>query len=121
MTVKDNRWPSPVKPSNLREHFATTYRLDANQVEIMLDSSAKSLENTLDELQKAIDDELGYAEISRLGHSLKGVLLNMGELEWAELARFIEKSAGAGKNEKYSELVNGLRKGVESFLNRSRH
>ena len=118
MTVKDNRWPSPVEPSNLREHFATAYRLDTNQIEIMLESSARSLENTLAALKKAIDDNHGYAEISRLGHSLKGVLLNMGESEWADLARLIEKSAGAEQQENYRELVDGLQKGVENFLNR---
>ena len=116
MTRENDQFPSPVEPSNLREHFATIYRLDANQVEIMLKSSAKSLEVTLADLQKAIDDNQGYREIERLGHSLKGVLLNMGELEWAEMARKIEKAAGAEEQENYRDIVCGIQSGVEKFL-----
>jgi HPt (histidine-containing phosphotransfer) domain-containing protein len=119
VTREKGQWPSPIEPSNLRVHFATIYRLDTNQVEIMLKSSAKSLETTLTELQKAIDGNNGYREIARLGHSLKGVLLNMGELEWAELARRIEKSAGAEEQENYRDIVGGIRSGVEKFLDRS--
>jgi HPt (histidine-containing phosphotransfer) domain-containing protein len=118
VTSKKDQWPSPVEPSNLREHFTTTYRLNSDQVEVMLKSSALSLATTLAKLQKAIDENHGYGEISRLSHSLKGVLLNMGELEWAELARRIEKAAGAEEQEKYRDIVCGIRSGVENFLER---
>jgi HPt (histidine-containing phosphotransfer) domain-containing protein len=118
VTSKKDKWPLPVEPSNLREHFSTIYRLDASQVETMLKSSALSLAKTLANLQKAIDDDHGYGEISRLSHSLKGVLLNMGELEWAELARRIEKAAGAEEQENYQDIVCGIRNGVEKFLER---
>ena len=114
--MEKDRWPSPIEPSNLREHFATTYRLDIHQVEIMLKSSAQSLEATLTDLQKALDDNLGYQEISRLGHNLKGVLLNMGELEWADLARRIEKAAGAEDQENYRDIVCGIRRGAKIFF-----
>ncbi len=118
MAIEKGRWPLPIEPSNLREHFATLYRLDTDQVEIMLESSAKSLEATLTELQKAIDDNHGFREISRLGHSLKGLLLNMGESEWADLARHIEKSAAAEEQEDYRDIVYGIRSGVKEFLAR---
>jgi HPt (histidine-containing phosphotransfer) domain-containing protein len=118
VTSGKDQWPSPIEPSNLRVHFATIYRLDAHQVEVMLESSAKSLKTTLAELQKAIDDNHESREISRLAHSLKGVLLNMGELEWADLARRIEKSTGAEGRENYQDIVCGIRSGAEKFLDR---
>jgi len=84
----------------------------------MLESSAKSMEKTLTELQKAVENNHGCGEISRLGHSLKGVLLNMGELEWAELAKILEKSAEAEEPENYRDIVWGIRSGAEKFLDR---
>lgn len=119
MTVKKDSWPYPVEPANLRKHFETVYRLDRNQVDLMLESSAKSLRITLGKLNNAIDNNQGYSEISRLGHSLKGLLLNMGEPEWAELARFIEKAAGAEQQEDYRGIVGGICRGVEQLLNGS--
>ena len=105
-----------MEPANLRNHFETIYQLDPSQVEIMLESSAKSLQATLTDLSKAIEGDNGLKEVSRLGHSLKGLLLNMGEREWADLARRIEQSAALGKQMDYMGIIKGIRQGSKKLL-----
>tara|TARA_Y100001933_G_scaffold74916_1_gene76237 strand:- start:329 stop:724 length:396 start_codon:yes stop_codon:yes gene_type:complete len=114
--VKSDRWPAPMEPANLRVHFETTYRLDDSQVEVMLESSVKSLKATLSRLDAAIEGDHGLKEVSRLGHSLKGLLLNMGEREWADLARLIEQSAAVGEQRDYRDILRGIGQGAEKLL-----
>ncbi len=105
-----------MEPANLRVHFETTYRLDDSQVEVMLESSVKSLKATLSRLDAAIEGDHGLKEVSRLGHSLKGLLLNMGEREWADLARLIEQSAAVGEQRDYRDILRGIGQGAEKLL-----
>ena len=118
MSLDDNQdsLPAPIEIENLRSHFRNTYGLTEAQIEKMLVSSARSLSTTLDQLYNSLEKEENLADITHLGHNLKGVLLNMGELEWADIARRLEKSAAAGESENYREIARSIGKGAEYIL-----
>lgn len=108
--------PAPIKIENLRSHFRNTYGLTEEQIEKMLISSAKSLATTLSKLYDSLEKEEDLPELNRLGHSLKGLLLNMGEQEWAAIARHLEKSAAAGEPENYREIASSIGGGAEDIV-----
>lgn len=119
MSLNREQCPSPMEIANLREHFATSYRFDDAQIDIMLESSLKSLKLTLGKLEEAVAEPPGHEEISRLAHSLKGLLLNMGEHEWAELARHIEKTAEELAQSEFEDIVGVIRYGSRKLLSKS--
>ncbi|SHO42947.1 Hpt domain-containing protein [Desulfopila aestuarii] len=108
--------PAPVTIAGLRNHFHSTYQLGEKQVELMVNSSRKSLDKILAEARTALQSDNVPAEMVNIGHSLKGLLLNMGEPEWAEIARDLEKSARAGEVRDYSALVALLTEGMATVL-----
>lgn len=108
--------PAKVTLERLRHHFKSVYRLADDQVETMVLSSARSLNISLASLFEALDNDIDLSEISRVGHSIKGLLLNMGEQQWAELARELETSAASGLDINYRKLVDEINKGVEDIL-----
>ena len=116
MKPEEKREPSKVTWERLRNHFKTVYRLADEQVEMMLKSSSRSLSASFDQMYEALKNESDFEKISRTGHSLKGLLLNMGESAWAEIARDIELSAAARKPKDYRALVDCLHSGVEEVL-----
>jgi len=116
LNLEDTGVPPKVTVNNLRNHFKTVYRLADDQIDIMLESSAKSLNTSLSALYDAIGEGASLEEVSRLGHSIKGLLLNMGEQGWAELARELELSASGGADVDYKGLIDGIHKGVEDIL-----
>jgi len=108
--------PAPVTIAGLKNHFHTTYQLGENQVELMVNSSRKSLDKILTEARTALHSDNIPVEMVSVGHSLKGLLLNMGEPEWAEVARELEKSARAGEVRDYAALVALLTEGLATVL-----
>ncbi len=116
MSLNRDQYPSPMEIANLRKHFATSYRFDDAQIEIMLESSLNSLKSTLGKLEEAVAESHEHTEISRLAHSLKGLLLNMGEHEWAELARHIEKSVKSAEQKELEVIVGEIRRGSQKLL-----
>lgn len=116
MKSEETMFPSKVSEERLRNHFKTVYRLDDNQVDMMVKSSANSLSNSLTALYEVLDGETELQHISKLGHSIKGLLLNMGEQEWAEIARKLEVSASSGADIDYRSMVDCIQKGVEDLL-----
>jgi len=108
--------PAPVTIAGLKKHFHTTYQLGENQVELMVNSSRKSLDKILTEARTALHSDNIPVEMVNVGHSLKGLLLNMGEPEWAEVARELEKSARAGEVRDYAALVALLTEGLATVL-----
>ena len=108
--------PEPVTIAGLKKHFQTTYQLAESQVELMINSSRKSLDKILDDAKKALNSDNVPCEMVNIGHSLKGLLLNMGEVEWAEVARDLEKSARAGEARDYAALVAKLTEGMATVL-----
>lgn len=105
---------SPVTIENLREHFRTTYKLNEEQIDLMIVSSARSLHAFLatDEIQGG--EEL-CTKIAAIAHSLKGLLLNMGQHEWASYAAEIENAASAGLDRDYKTMIQYLRLGLQDI------
>lgn len=91
--------PQPLNLMKVRAHFRGEYQLSDEQAELMIQSSAKSIEKILGEsklLRAALGGEgsLPESQVSevakRFFHSLKGLFLNMGETDWADYARTLE-------------------------------
>lgn len=108
--------PAPVSAESLKNHFKSTYNFTAAQIDLMIESSAESLKSSLGLLQKATEEKDNFKEISVQSHRLKGVLLNMGENGWAEIARRMEESAARKEQTKYFSIVESLHTGMADIL-----
>lgn len=108
--------PPKVSRTRVKNHFHEAYSLSGEQVEVMLASSARSLKTFLSALAEITGNERKLAEIARLSHGLKGVLLNMGEQRWADLVRSLERSAAAGESGDYEKIVETIRLGMEELV-----
>ncbi len=116
-----NRNASGKSPANIhrewvRKHFLTTYGLSEDQTDALLESTAESMNATLGSLYAALEKDSSLEEISRLGHSMKGLLLNMGEQQWAEIARELERAAARAEKRDYEKMVRIIHRGVEDIL-----
>lgn len=116
MEKDDITFPADAKVDTLRDHFTTTYRLADNQVDLMLKSSSQSLKKSLQEFYSELEGDCDLQELQKIGHSIKGLFLNMGEHEWADVARTIEKSAADGKNLNYKKLADSITDGMKEIL-----
>ena len=112
--IVTSEMPLPVTVAGLRNHFAITYHLDEEQIEIMLRSTARSLEQTLAAAETALSADDGHASMAKAGHALKGLFLNMGEEDWAAIARELERAATAGEDLDYALVVSRLAKGMRA-------
>ncbi len=112
----DKHLPPKVRSDILRNHFRSIYKLADDQIDIMLASSAKSLTSSFSAIYEALDENQGLDKVYRLAHSIKGVLLNMGETQWAELAREIELAASDSEERDYRSMVKKIQCGVEDIL-----
>ncbi len=82
--------------SRVRAHLRATYKLQAEQVDQLLVTSARSLSDHLAKASAALaaeDTEL----LRAAAHGLKGNLLNLGLVEYAETAAEIEQYAQNGE------------------------
>jgi HPt (histidine-containing phosphotransfer) domain-containing protein len=104
---------SPVTIKNLREHFRTTYKLNEEQIDLMVVSSARSLQTAFLATDEILNGGDVCVKIAAVAHSLKGLLLNMGQHEWAGYAREIENTAKANEVRDYKEMMQRLRLGVQ--------
>jgi len=78
----------------------------------MLKSSAQSLHDVFTSFDAlAAEGWSDTSKIASISHNLKGVLMNMGEMEWAEKVMQIEQSAQQKKvATDYASFFNQLRK-----------
>ena len=107
--------PDPVSIETLRKHFRDVYSLTDPQVEIMLESSSRSVRQALDEVHPLLSDpELSVASLKPFFHGLKGLLLNMGESEWAEVARSLENMVEEGQLEDPAGVIRVLSSGLQA-------
>jgi hypothetical protein len=108
--------PPPVSIAVLRNHFKVTYNLGEEQVELMIQSSRKSMEKILSDAEMALQTEDPRAQLGNIGHSLKGLLLNMGEQQWAEVARDLELSARTGEVRDYTAFIALFSTGMTAVM-----
>ena len=107
--------PPPVTTGVLYTHFTTVYKLADEQAEKMIASAAKSIK----EVFLSGEDALGRGDMAGLAvfaHSLKGLLLNMGQMEWADIARELEQAAKEGGAVDFKEMIGNLKDGVRDLL-----
>lgn len=87
----------------------------------MLRSASQSLRTTFASAQQALAGDDLCSALAPVAHSLKGLLLNLGEGEWAALARTIEQTAETGKPYEYADVVNDMREGLSALADYNRH
>ena len=110
--MTDMGTPRPIAAEALREHFVSVYRLTDEQAAKMIKSAAKSIHNAFELGDQALGD--GDLEmLSRFGHNLKGLFMNMGQPEWAEVARSVEQLAKANQLDEIHEQMQTLKEAVE--------
>uniref|UniRef100_UPI004056301B PAS domain S-box protein n=1 Tax=Candidatus Electronema sp. TaxID=2698783 RepID=UPI004056301B len=99
-------------------HLSEMYQLEPDQVEQMVQISADSIKETLEQARKDLaSGEL--AALSAAGHKAKGVLLGIGLKEAAELARQVELKGKTGEAADYGGLLDQLEEGLRPLLARS--
>jgi hypothetical protein len=104
---------TPVTIKRLREHFQATYNFNEEQIDLMVVSSAKSIQAAFLAIDETADQKGLCEKIAVIAHGLKGLLLNMGQTEWAGYVRDIEHTAKAGRNHECTEMVHRLRLGLQ--------
>lgn len=113
--------PPPVRLERLRNHFRQVYKLNEDQVEFMLRSASQSLRTTFSSAKQALASDDLCSTLAPVAHCLKGLLLNLGEGEWAALAGIVEKAAEAEQPYEYADVVNKMREGLSVVADYGRH
>ncbi|MDP3479276.1 MAG: Hpt domain-containing protein [Desulfoprunum sp.] len=108
--------PPPLDLETLRNHFRNVYKLKDEQVEFMIRSASQSLQTALASAEQALASDNLCAALSPVAHSFKGLFLNMGESEWASLARAMEQATKAGQLHEYAAVVQKIRQGVSIVI-----
>jgi signal transduction histidine kinase/DNA-binding response OmpR family regulator len=78
--------------NRVREHLTLVYKLNAEQVELMITTSAKSLAEHLDRAQQGVKEN-NFVMLREAAHAMKGNLLNLGLRDCSDIAATIEQSA----------------------------
>lgn len=112
----DDSSPTPITLVRLRDHFSTKYKLTEKQVEIMIVSSSKSLEQGLAHLQDELGKEAPDERLGAIYHGFKGLFLNMGEEDWAAFTKEIEEKILAGEQSDHKKNLRTLHQGVVEIL-----
>ena len=108
--------PAPLVISKLRNHFRQTYMLNEAQVETMLMSSSKSLEQALSSAEEILKEKEPAHGMVGFFHGLKGLLLNMGEAEWASYTKVVEDRLAVGERIDYARVLGVIEKGLADIL-----
>lgn len=108
--------PPPLDLETLRNHFRDAYKLKDEQVEFMIRSASQSLQTALAAAEQALTSDNRCAALATVAHGLKGLFLNMGEGEWASLARAMEQAAKANQQHEYAAVVQKIRQGVSAAI-----
>lgn len=98
------------------DHMCKQYQFSIDKVATMLPTFLNVLQNHMRDMESALaQGEVGA--IAKVGHTLKGALLNLGLDDVAEIAKTIETEGMADNQDiDYSELVTQLQKQLEEIL-----
>ncbi len=108
--------PESVTLKDLRRHFKEVYGFNPSQTEIMLDSSSKSLMQAFSGVSEALNKANSQEHLGAVFHGLKGLLLNMGENEWAAFAREVEEELKTGIPCFFDRIVADMHVGLAVIL-----
>jgi len=108
--------PAPVTVQNLQRHFREVYGFNISQTEVMLQSSAKSLEQAFGDAAAALEQANARQLLAPVFHGLKGLFLNMGEKVWAAFARDVEEKLKGDVPVDLKGIITVLRVGLTEVL-----
>ena len=108
--------PAPVTLPNLRSHFKEMYGLNLTQTEVMLESSSLSLVQVFESAKEVLSNTNPREQLGPVMHGLKGLLLNMGENEWAAVARDVEQKLKKEVQCDFNRIVAGMKAGLADIL-----
>ncbi len=114
--LEDFSVPAPVTLSNLRRHFKEVYGFNFSQTEIMLESSSKSLVQAFGNMSEVLNNPNSQEQLGTIFHGLKGLLLNMGEKEWAAFALAVEQETKKGVLLNFDRIFADMQVGLASIL-----
>ena len=83
---------SQIKITTIIEHFKSMYALDEDQALKLIESAKSDLNKHLSTAEENIK-KLDLGALAKTAHAMKGVLLNLGLSDQADLAREIEQNA----------------------------
>ena len=92
-------------------HLKNTYGLGDDKIEQMVQLSATSLAEALEQAQQALTAN-NISALSAATHKAKGVLLGVGLNEAADLALEIEKNARERRETAYQQLLDALQESI---------
>lgn len=105
-----------VTVSKLRTHFKTVYGLNDDQIEAMLQSSSRSLNAVFDKFDTLFSEEEASSALVQPCHNLKGLLMNMGEMEWAKHVGDLEVSVKEGVERDYQADLITVKAGLTEVM-----
>lgn len=107
-----------VDPAHIRKFMLDKYKLPPENIDMLLKSMGNSLLSELDNAKEAIAKQ-DMETLSRSGHTIKGVLLNAGLDNWADMAFRIQKGntrAGEDPFVYLEKLVTQLTEGLQPLI-----
>lgn len=105
---------APLCLASVRAYFRRTYQLEDPQIDTLLATAKADLHHHL-QMAEAAWEAKDLAAVAIAAHSIKGVLLNMGETEWSGAAKAIELAAKAGETLDYHSKITSLRGGITTL------
>ena len=100
----------------IREHLSTAYLLSEEKIETVLPRFLESLQALIFNLERAAETD-SRETLSRVGHTIKGALLNLGLKELAAIAFVVEQNSLAADFEQNSmEIIAELKKEIAKIV-----
>ncbi len=100
----------------VKHHVCEQFQLEEEKVEAMLPTFFTTLQEHVHELEEGLQAN-DPAAIGRVGHMLKGALLNLGLDDMAEIAHSLEMEGKAGRSDvDFSGLVWELKEKMGGIL-----
>ena len=90
-------------------------KLEDEQVAEMLEISVKTMEANISEVKTALNNN-DYQSLGKVGHTLKGSLLNLGLNDIARIAETIESNGKNNISADYNLLLSQLKEGLGDLL-----
>ncbi len=115
MAISDQGNSSQSQVQQAREHLQKTYSLREEQISKLIRITVSGLKENIDMAQKVMADA-DHSELGLISHSMKGSLLTLGMVEYAEMARVIEHHAANNDEIAYDDLILELRTSIDELL-----
>ena len=109
--------PAPISLVNLRRHFKEVYGFNTSQIDVMVESSSKSLVQAFGNAAEALGEIDPQEKLILVFHGIKGLFLNMGENDWAAFAREVEQRLKTGIPCDFNRVVAEMQTGMSDMLN----